>query len=33
MEKSTKARKIPESDSIEELARFWDTLLPGSPLF
>jgi predicted DNA binding CopG/RHH family protein len=25
MEKTMKARKIPESDSIEELARFWDT--------
>jgi hypothetical protein len=25
MEKAMKARKIPESDSIEELARFWDT--------
>jgi predicted DNA binding CopG/RHH family protein len=25
MEKKMKARKIPESDSIEELARFWDT--------
>ena len=25
MEKAMKARKIPESDSVEELARFWDT--------
>jgi len=25
MEKAMKARKIPETDSIEELARFWDT--------
>ena len=25
MEKAMKARKIPENDSIEELARFWDT--------
>ena len=24
MEKSMKARKIPSTDSIEELARFWD---------
>jgi hypothetical protein len=24
MEKAMKARKIPESDSVEELARFWD---------
>jgi predicted DNA binding CopG/RHH family protein len=25
MEKMMKTQKIPESDSIEELARFWDT--------
>ena len=25
MEKAMKARKIPQTDSIEELARFWDT--------
>jgi len=25
MEKAMKARTIPESDSVEELARFWDT--------
>jgi len=25
MEKSMKAQKIPQTDSIEELARFWDT--------
>ena len=25
MAKAMKARKIPESDSVEELARFWDT--------
>jgi predicted DNA binding CopG/RHH family protein len=25
MAKATKPRKIPESDSVEELARFWDT--------
>lgn len=25
MEKTMKARKIPQTDSIEELARFWDT--------
>ena len=25
MEKAMKARKIPESDSVEELAHFWDT--------
>jgi hypothetical protein len=25
MEKAMKARKIPSTDSIEELARFWDT--------
>jgi predicted DNA binding CopG/RHH family protein len=25
MGKAMKARKIPESDSVEELARFWDT--------
>lgn len=25
MEKMMKARKIPSTDSIEELARFWDT--------
>ena len=25
MEKAMKAGKIPETDSIEELARFWDT--------
>ena len=25
MEKTMKARKIPSTDSIEELARFWDT--------
>ena len=25
MEKAMKARKIPETDSVEELARFWDT--------
>ena len=25
MVKATKSRKIPESDSVEELARFWDT--------
>jgi len=25
MEKAMKARKFPESDSVEELARFWDT--------
>ena len=25
MEKAMKARKIPSTDSIDELARFWDT--------
>jgi predicted DNA binding CopG/RHH family protein len=25
MERTMKARKIPKTDSIEELARFWDT--------
>ena len=25
MEKQMSARKIPQTDSIEELARFWDT--------
>ena len=25
MEKAMKARKIPQTDSIEALARFWDT--------
>lgn len=25
MEKAMKARKIPQTDSIEEMARFWDT--------
>ena len=25
MEKAMKARKIPDTDSIEELARFWDS--------
>jgi predicted DNA binding CopG/RHH family protein len=25
MERKMKARKIPKTDSIEELARFWDT--------
>jgi len=25
MERTMKTRKIPETDSIEELARFWDT--------
>jgi predicted phosphatase len=25
MEKTMKARKIPSTDSIEELARFWDS--------
>ena len=25
MAKAMKARKIPQSDSVEELARFWDT--------
>jgi hypothetical protein len=25
MEKTMKTRKIPRTDSIEELARFWDT--------
>jgi predicted DNA binding CopG/RHH family protein len=25
MEKAMNTRKIPESDSVEELARFWDT--------
>ena len=25
MEKAMNARTIPESDSVEELARFWDT--------
>jgi hypothetical protein len=25
MEKAMKARKIPSTDSIEELARFWDS--------
>jgi predicted DNA binding CopG/RHH family protein len=25
MEKAMKTRKIPETDSVEELARFWDT--------